>query len=528
MKARILVAFWCIQHSVIASASQVYYWHPSTILRIGACFDPRDLTDAKRSAIAYDATEDVDVPKGGSAAATFTSGVLTNTHDLLDTLKIDADMSAHYLMFSGGGHLHDYEKQHFSSDSLTWYLQAFCDYGRSVVKSPRLTPEAQQLAAKPDEFRNAFGTHFVFQQRKAAMITVVFSVNHLSTETISSLNASVSAAASTPFAGGGFSASYQKALQEALKTSAISFSVYTRGGEGLSALAGIAKNIDDLVEIRTQISKYISTMNSDNAPPVEYDVQRLSTLAGGPQLETVPSLYSKAVDAYYTKYIQCEDTVSSLNKLIQAPPEQTCWMLTNDRDQIKASRQTYLNLESELLLKSQAIKDGKDQPSLPEMELPDPHLPTPNVVLMPFIRGFYGYVVGGDFDHVSFYLGDQTQAVARLMTLDEFKTASAKVKANIRMPDISEYQRKGMNAQQTAQAKTSWQFATALAKTSQDRVDQEVATLEHAVSSRNIDGTQRRFFHFDFVPINPTQISNYSFRLFDCSQQPVVIEPLPR
>lgn len=528
MKTRILIVCCCMQHALIAG-SQVYYWHPSTVLRIGGCLDPYDLTDAKRSAIEYDGVEEnLDVAKGAAVTATFSSGIITSAYDLLNTLKIDGNMSAHYLMFSGGGQLHDYEKHHFSSDSLTWYLQAYSDYGRSMLKNPRLTAEAQKLAANPKDFRNAYGTYFVFQQRKASMITVVFSVSHLSTETVKRLSVSLSAAASTPVIGGSFSASYQSAMEEALKTSVISFNVYTRGGQGLTALAGVAKSIDDLALVRSQMASYISTMTSDNAPPVEYEVQRLDTLPGGPQLGTVPNLYDKAMDAYYATYIKCEDALSSLNNVIQTPPQQLCWLSVSDLAQLKASRKTYSDLETQLLKKAQAIRDGKEEPSLETIDVPDTSIPIPTIVLMPPMQGFYGYVVGGNFDHVSFCLGEQTQAIAPTLTLDEFKKSAEKVKQRIITPDRSIYVKNGMNPQQIKNADAMWQLAKSQAEINRQHVDQDVANVQNALAAQKLDPVQRNLFHFNFVFVDPKQTANYNFRLFDCSQQTVAIASLPR
>lgn len=187
----------------------------------------------------------------------------------------------------------------------------------------------------------------------------------------------------------------------------------------------------------------------------------------------------------------------------QVPRQQLCWLSDSDLDKLKTSRKTYLDLETQLLTKAQAIRDGTEKPTLERIDVPDPNLPIPTIVLEPFSQnfygGFYGYVIGGNFDHVSFCLGEQTQAVARTMTLDEFKQASERVKQQITTPDKSVYVKTGMNAVQTENALSMWKFTVSQAEINRQRVDQEVANVQNALASHKLDGRQKNVFHFDRV-----------------------------
>lgn len=469
-----------------------YYTWPTFFL--GEGLDPSDLTHAKSSPLVAPNPLIRD-QNAGTRTVSYSSGSISTEADYFSALKIDANVSAHYGLFSGQASLNSYEQKQFHSDSLTWYVQANVDYGRFRLGNLQLTTEAKKLAKKTDQFIQLYGTEVIFAEEREASVTAIFSISHLSSETLSSIQSSIGGSYNGVYVGGDFSAAYRRFITEVLKHTSVQYDLFAQGGKGIPLLSGSITSSNDLNQIQQKISEFVNSIDESNAPPTKYFPMPLSSLEPTFRPKELPSLYEVAIQTYYFNHIVCRQRLDALNALFA---RDTCWIPESTLKDLQKSEENYNALEQNILNEAAQVKAKMTAAKIPSISFPPIKFPNPRIYQMPrigFAMGFtgigtYGYVEGGNFDHL--HIENNTLAVhypVALMDWDEFLDYCHK--------NPWGWNVNGMNA--------------------------DITIIKSFLQNDNPTNRFRKFF-LSGVGLGDSP-DHYSLKLYDCQQQLVVTVP---
>jgi hypothetical protein len=253
----------------------VYEYHPLSVLRLGGGFDPRTPTDPKVcQCVAFTGERNVDTATGAVATG-ISLTMIRSRQELLTSLGMSTSFDAHYNFGGGGGvsaggSFGQISQTSFTDDSLTWVAHASITLGRFQVEGFNLGPDGKKLLALPPteragELIAACGTETVTQETRGALAAVYYHVDYLDTATKSQLEQAITAAASSPTAGGSASTSYRQAIQTASQRGILNFVVFTQGGPGQNLLSDALLDVTDIDAIRKALTKYIRDVSSSNA-----------------------------------------------------------------------------------------------------------------------------------------------------------------------------------------------------------------------------------------------------------------------
>jgi hypothetical protein len=235
----------------------VYDYYPSTTLRLGGGVDPNNPLTVLPTCAQF-----LEKPIEGTAVTTtFALSLVNSRKELYSALSVSASLSAQYAFFSASGALSFDNDYAFSSDSVVWMLKAYSDFGRFEAANPTLTVEAKAvLNADPKEFARRYGTEIVLQERRAAQIAAVFSLQNISEQQKQKLETSFQGGVSLGLFSGDMQAAYKSFAAEATRISAMSIAVFAIGGGGIGQLANIITDGTDLNAVAITLREYASTL----------------------------------------------------------------------------------------------------------------------------------------------------------------------------------------------------------------------------------------------------------------------------
>jgi hypothetical protein len=257
--------------------SAEYLYHPQGPLRLGAGFDPIAVSDTKSDCLDHDG---ISPPQSvGATSTTFEISIVKSHQELLEKTQRDTSVAASYKFFSAGYSESSFNQYSFSKNSLTWVLRGFSTYGIVDLLRPRL--KSEYAALDSDSLVRRCGREIITREIRGAQVALIYHLENLSESTVSRLERSFQAGASS----GAFSASikdkYQQFLTKAASVSKVSLNIDAIGGPGVSALSGLVTATDDMARVEAVVSQYLSQMSAHNAPSVRFfSATTLVSLAG--------------------------------------------------------------------------------------------------------------------------------------------------------------------------------------------------------------------------------------------------------
>jgi len=180
-----LKKYLCGVASVVLTASlnaqQSYLWHEKSPLALGKGVEPLALFAQMLYPVELDQPERLD-----ATGQTSEFREVRSEADFLSAQAMDFGIEARYKMVHGNLNTASSSMDFYSSDSFNWFAKVTLDFGRFEIRNPRLTTNALNVLAQnnPALFREKFGTQFIRAERRQAVFTATFSVNHVSSEAI--------------------------------------------------------------------------------------------------------------------------------------------------------------------------------------------------------------------------------------------------------------------------------------------------------------------------------------------------------
>jgi hypothetical protein len=309
-----VLTFTCAFFIAAPAFATVYGFHPSSTLHLGAGFDPNSPDRGYLPCIDYDGAEHLE--NDNSAGRTeFVLTVVHNRKELYQHLHIDANISARSFFASGSASFSLDTQYTFGSNDLVWILKASSDYGRWVMRNPRLNREAYKLRRQVSAFRERCGSEFVAQERRIAEVTAVYEVHDLTESQQSSLNAAISGQATLGAMSGNLDASYSQFLKSAEEAHKLTVDIYGAGGQGVTLLAPIA-SMYDLPTVSTTLKTYIEHMPASQATPVEFVTGSSRSFGVAVELFFV-AYQNEVLSELYFSYLDNDDKLKRLGDLIR-------------------------------------------------------------------------------------------------------------------------------------------------------------------------------------------------------------------
>jgi hypothetical protein len=328
----IVSASLCLQGLISPCRAEIIDYHPSSSLHLGGGYDPAHATEPYTiKCIDYQTDHNIDTT-GGVADAQYHLAYMTSRRDLYQTLHVSASLDAQFAFFSGGGSTTVQNDFSSSEDSITWVANVTLIFGRFQPVDPH---SLAAIAGLPvDDIKSTCGTYVVTQETRGVSASIVFSFSNLSATQKSNLQTAINASASFFGAGGSVDASYQKAFEEANKSSRLLIDVVVQGGPGKEALAGVVGAGSDLAKIREALKTYITNSTEQNARPLQFSTASLTQFYPALTPSVLAAGRDDALSQMFSVYEDLNNAVtriSGLTKIPSSPEDEYLKVFVNDK-----------------------------------------------------------------------------------------------------------------------------------------------------------------------------------------------------
>jgi hypothetical protein len=285
-----------------------YGWHPNNRLYLRAGFREEAIEDGiRRRAIEDDGVENVE--NGGGL--TYSVRQSSSRRALYEQLGLDASIAGRFAFFKGSASTR-YENMAAADESVfAWTVVVRQDFGRFVLKRPRLTEEARVLleAKSPDgqpdpvkqaEFVQKYGNAYVSGERRGSLVIATFSLSQTREDVRHSLSESIEAGGAGLLWSLNGQAALTKLVESALQAGRLRFELVSIGGPPLNVTSGLLAKIDDLDLLKSEIDTYLANVTSETAVPTEYETTSYSVfgLATDPLESDLDAAIREAYYAY--------------------------------------------------------------------------------------------------------------------------------------------------------------------------------------------------------------------------------------
>ena len=360
-----------------------YSYHPSSTLRLGAGFDPRDPTRVYPRFMTYSEKR----VESGILNATLEVREIKSRKELFDRMNVSASISGHSLFYSASAGVtfdHDYS---FTSDSFTWAISAYVDFGRLEAVDPVIPSSANAiLTGDPKDASEHYGIEVALLERRAVLAIAVFSLKSLSRLERTQVQSYLKGGVSIGAFGAELAATYNRFITEAQKVSSISLSIRVIGGKGIEALAPAITDYTDINTISKILSTYVGGYTFESAAPVSYSTASLKSF-GWKGLVPDLSLSERRIAELFLLYRDVESITDRLREITSITQANPYYILIDN-----SRRLEYLELykKYEHLLDTivdagrKALLDPASAPTaadlIPTDQIQLPELPDPPIV----------------------------------------------------------------------------------------------------------------------------------------------------
>lgn len=310
---------FCVLSTLLCIGVQagVYQYHPSSVLRLGAGFNPLFPDRAYADCLDYGQVESID---GENAINTrYSMNVLTSRKQLFESMGISASMSARGSFWSASGSV-DYLKEHkFHKDNINWMVMGTTQFGRFGISDVKLKKGSKKLLEekKYGEFEARCGSEFVQMESRRVMVSAIFTIENVSEEDKEKLETQFEGSISGFLGEGEMKAKYTSFYNAASHVSRVRMTILAVGGAGIQRFGAIIKNPGNLEEIQSVLAAYLEELNLDAAVPSTYLTGSMSVF--GWDGTTPISVYrrERALGELFHAYRDVEDIIKRIRGILE-------------------------------------------------------------------------------------------------------------------------------------------------------------------------------------------------------------------
>lgn len=268
----------------VGAKGEIYSYHPQSRLYLGGGYNPFYPNDGYLACTENDGVKQVDT--AGAVSSQVQMSIVRSREDFYKMVDFSTSIAGSYAFLSGGGNYHFFDESAFHSDSLSWIVLFRTDYGRFVLKNPRLKNLYSGYSSR--ELFQSCGSEVITEERRAVMVYALFTVKNISSSHRREIEANFRASASGAIWRAEMESSYKSILATAMARSQVQLTVNAIGGSGIQDLADLIRGSNEnpyeqYSKVPGVISGYIGKMTKENSVPVQYVTTHLSALR--PRLE---------------------------------------------------------------------------------------------------------------------------------------------------------------------------------------------------------------------------------------------------
>ncbi|MEW8508783.1 MAG: hypothetical protein AB2598_18995 [Candidatus Thiodiazotropha sp.] len=277
----LFIIFEILRNFVYAQDADPRYinYHPNSTLTIGAGYVPNDLSLSFPGCISTLSTP----MEMGALSTSITSYIVTSKSRIEEAFGIDAKLSASYLTFSGNSNYSKSSNYITENNSVTVVITAKTEFGRiGFPQGAALTPEANNLLNKPDEFIKKCGSRFVTIERRGALVSVVIQIHGVSDEIKETITAGANASGGIGQLSGSASVNIKSEIQKASFMGRVTVNVLASGGEGLGSFSDSIKAVlsakDNLEAISSGLADFMKSFKTENSVPIGFHTASMEVM----------------------------------------------------------------------------------------------------------------------------------------------------------------------------------------------------------------------------------------------------------
>ncbi|HAG91027.1 MAG TPA: hypothetical protein DCL41_04105 [Bdellovibrionales bacterium] len=307
--------------ALLGSVSQaaIYDYSPDSRLYMGGGFNPYKPTSGYLNCVEFDAQVSPD--NDNNPNATYSSSVdikqIKSRTDFYSFLNFSTSVSGSYSFMGGSASYSLLDERAFHSDSLTFMVLFKNDYGRFVLKNPRLKSEYKNL--EQTKLVKTCGTEIVTEMRKGVMAYALFTIKNVNQSQRREIEAKLSASAGGSFWSASMDMNYKSVLRTALQASDISVSVRALGGTGIVDLNQIIGGSNDeqinLDKIPTILSQYVEKFRVSNAVPTQYTTTDIQAFRSDVSITTA-TFDQLTIGELFSTYEDFSSIIGRLQKIL--------------------------------------------------------------------------------------------------------------------------------------------------------------------------------------------------------------------
>jgi hypothetical protein len=306
----------CVPFLCYKAHAQSFEWYPSSTLSIGGGVNLSNPTVQMQTAVQYDNLVPIDSIATASVLPKFQVSQIHDVQELENFATFDSSLDANYLFFGGGGNIPWLTDYNFTGSSFVWGLRAFSDFGRFGLQKVTLTDAAKDSVPVVSQFESLYGNSYVNVIRKAAIISVIFSLDVIPSDTVQKLQQEVIAGLTFGVAGGTqVTGTLDAFLQQAMALGTLQVKIVTVGGPTLTTEAGELVTAQDLSNLEDVIAGFVGQISEANAAPVVYYTTPYSGL-GVADAAPMPSVGQKQLPALALAYYDAAEKKTKLDAIV--------------------------------------------------------------------------------------------------------------------------------------------------------------------------------------------------------------------
>lgn len=202
-----------------------YAYYPNSPLHMGGGYNPYLPDEIYLNCIEHDGEGPVD---SDGATSTYVSLEQVKTReDFYRHIDFSASIAGSYKFYKGETSVQMESERAFHSDSFSWIVLFRSNYGRYILKNPRLKPEFSSYSHT--ELYQACGSEVAIHRNKSVMVYALFTIHNVSASERNRLETHFKGGANGGVWSASVESSYKKIVQEAAANNSVRLSVYALG-----------------------------------------------------------------------------------------------------------------------------------------------------------------------------------------------------------------------------------------------------------------------------------------------------------
>jgi hypothetical protein len=265
---------------------RTYKYHPSLTLALGKGFNPADVLDSKPHFLKFTPVQ-IDA---GTGVKNVEAYYVSSFEEFSTALSWDSKASASALGSKASFSTKFGLNAGYSDTSVIIVLHASADFGRfGIGQDYQLRDDAAQvLKDTPSDFLFRYGNRYVESERRGAAISIVLTLDNVSSSFKSSLKSSASAGGKFGPIKGSASTELAIEVSAAFKHGRASGSVFAAGAQTAmleQVLKGLgAGSSDPFAALTGALASTLAALDTNSGIPIQYYVADMKTMGVDDQL----------------------------------------------------------------------------------------------------------------------------------------------------------------------------------------------------------------------------------------------------